>query len=210
VHRTSVDALSSIGRWRQDLDPRLRAMASALFKPVLDELGYDSVIDGRMPGARGGAPPNALDDAPAKRVYILATPRSGAVWLSKVLGDLPGVVVEEPQDGPGTPPALEAAPPSGAVLVVPAPLEATDAAQAREVQSANRAYDSHSGPKTTISFERLRYAPLDALRELRRRLELPVSDLDLAHAVIHHDPTRDPTAEASSGGGSGYRDRADA
>ena len=41
-HRTSPDAASSIGRWKQDLEPRLQKLCDEAFDGILDELG-DSV-----------------------------------------------------------------------------------------------------------------------------------------------------------------------
>lgn len=41
-HRTSRDARSSIGRWKQDLEPRLQKICDAAFDGLLDELGYSS------------------------------------------------------------------------------------------------------------------------------------------------------------------------
>jgi hypothetical protein len=69
----------------------------------------------------------------------------------------------------------------------------------RDLTAARQAYDSHPGPKALILYERLRYAPLDTLRDLCRRLELPVTDLDLAHVVAAHDWERIPAEEKGSG-----------
>ena len=42
VHRTSPDAASSIGRWKQDLEPRLQKLCDEAFDGLLDELGGSS------------------------------------------------------------------------------------------------------------------------------------------------------------------------
>ncbi len=39
AHRTSPDGLSSIGRWKSDLEPRLKAICDDAFDGLLDELG---------------------------------------------------------------------------------------------------------------------------------------------------------------------------
>jgi hypothetical protein len=41
-HRTTADARASIGRWRQDLSPELRAVCERALSPVLEEFGYPS------------------------------------------------------------------------------------------------------------------------------------------------------------------------
>jgi hypothetical protein len=42
AHRTSPDALSSIGRWKRDLEPRLQKICDEAFDGLLDELGGSS------------------------------------------------------------------------------------------------------------------------------------------------------------------------
>jgi hypothetical protein len=42
VHRTSPNAASSIGRWKQDLEPRLQKICDEAFDGLLDELGGSS------------------------------------------------------------------------------------------------------------------------------------------------------------------------
>jgi sulfotransferase family protein len=42
IHRTSEDALASVGRWRNDLDPSLLACCHEAFGDVLEEFGYTS------------------------------------------------------------------------------------------------------------------------------------------------------------------------
>jgi len=210
VHRTSPDPASSVGRWRRDLDPQLGAIASEVFKDVLAELGYDPGLDGKA-GARSGAAPVTDEKAhgidPPRTVRILAALRSETAWLSRILGGLPGVAVAEPPHGSDAPASPGAPARSAAVLLAPdrgdsVPTDDTG------LEAARRAYDSHTGPKAMIDPERLRYAPLDTLREVSRSLELPVTDLDLAGAVIHHD--RELPAEAmDSGQDSQYREPAD-
>jgi hypothetical protein len=39
AHRTSLDAASSIGRWKRDLEPRLQKMCDEALGALLDELG---------------------------------------------------------------------------------------------------------------------------------------------------------------------------
>ncbi len=40
-HRTSVDVASSIGRWRQDLSPKLQAICNEVYGDLLPEFGYE-------------------------------------------------------------------------------------------------------------------------------------------------------------------------
>jgi len=42
AHQTSDDPASSVGRWRRDLDPELRAACESAFGDVLDAFGYAS------------------------------------------------------------------------------------------------------------------------------------------------------------------------
>lgn len=45
AHRTSTDTGASIGRWRTDLEPDLRARTTEIFAPVLERLGYDTALE---------------------------------------------------------------------------------------------------------------------------------------------------------------------
>jgi hypothetical protein len=50
LHRTSSDSTSSVGRWRDDLEPSLREACEQSFGDVLTQLGYEPSGPAGMPG----------------------------------------------------------------------------------------------------------------------------------------------------------------
>ena len=71
------------------------------------------------------------------------------------------------------------------------------------IELAQKAYDAHRGPKVLVRYEDLRAEPLETIRHIYERLDIPAEDQDLARVVEKHAWENIP--ERKKGSGKFYR-----